>query len=172
MDTWCLPRGAEAHDTHYSWQVLSCVCVIFVWPPSEGLHSSPLLCAKGKKLQRGVQDSVQALGTARMCPSLSGDGVVCLGAASAGQALGHGGCEGEEEDGKEEIIKKGEEQGEVERTTEEGGAPGFVPGCLADGCWCAWFLYTPLQYSPRISAPAPSPALWPQLRARARGSVT
>ncbi|XP_059683872.1 reticulon-4 receptor [Gavia stellata] len=48
-----------------------------------------------------------------MCPSLSGDRVVCLGAAftAAGQALGHGGCEGGEEDGKEEVIKKGEEQG-------------------------------------------------------------
>lgn len=85
--------------------------VIFAWLPSEGLHPSPLLCAKGNKLQCGVRDSVQALGTARMCPSLSGDGLVCLGAAftSAGQALGHGGCEGGEEDGKEEVIKKGEE---------------------------------------------------------------
>jgi len=147
-------------------------CVIFAWSHSEELHPSPLLCAKGNKLQCGVQDSVQSVGAARMGPSLSGDGVVCLGAAftSAGQALGHGGCEGGEEDGKKEVIRKGEGQGEVKRT-EEGGAPGLVPGCPADGCWSAWFLYTPLQYSPRISAPAPSSALWPWLCARAGGSA-
>lgn len=77
-----------------------------------------------------------------MCPGISGDGLVFLGAAftSAGQALGHGGCERGEENGKEEVVKKGEEQGEVERRTEEGGAPGFVPGWLADGCWGARFL--------------------------------
>lgn len=70
-----------------------------------------------------IQDSVQALGTAKMCPRLSGDGLVCWGAAftSAGQALGHGGCEGGQEAGKEEAIKKWEEQGQVDIRTEEGG---------------------------------------------------
>lgn len=166
-------RSRSPQHSHCSWQVLSCVCAIFACPPPEGLHPSPLLCAKGRKLQWGIQDSVQALGTARMHPGISGDGLVFLGAAftSAGQALGHGGCEGGEEDGKEEVVKKGEEQGEVERRTEEGGAPGFVSGWLADGCRGARFLYTPLHYSPRVSATAPSSALWPRLCDRAQCSV-
>lgn len=40
----------------------------------------------------------------------------------------------EKEDGKEEVIKKGEEQEEVRRIMEEGGVPGFVPGCPVHGC--------------------------------------
>lgn len=64
-------RSRSPRHSHYSWQIPSCVCVTFARPAPEGLHPSPLLCAKGIKLQRGVQDGVQALGTARMYPSLS-----------------------------------------------------------------------------------------------------
>lgn len=99
-----------------------------------------------------VQDSVQALGTAKLCPRLSGGELVCLGAAftSAGQALGHGGCEGGRESGKEEVNKKGEEQGQVAVRIEEGG----------ERVWCqsAWLMSVGV-------------ALWSQLWAGAQGSV-